>query len=189
MTSMKKYVLLCFIIIIAGLMVPAISESAYLIHLKNGGRLSTPQYWEENQELKFYVAGGVVGIEKNLVKRVEKYTIDGSEFYEAKASEKGPAEAEKKAEKTLVPKTPSVKIDLKVYQDKMAKLKAELNKTLTRIRHTTANKDLDAKNKAIEDNRVISAEMWKLTDELERNNNGKLPVDWWEGVGREEPVQ
>jgi len=30
--------------------------------------------------------------------------------------------------------------------------------------------------------------MWKLTEELQEKNNGKLPADWWEGVGREEPA-
>jgi len=183
---MKKYAFLCSIII-SGLMVPAIGDSAYKIHLKNGGQLSTSQYWEENQELKFCVSDGVMGVEKDMVKRIEKYTIDGTKVYEAKAPpEKTPAETEQKAEKELSPQKPPVKIDLKAYQDKMAKLKADLNKTLTRIRKSTTNNDLGAKDEATTDNRKISAEMWKLTDELESKNNGKLPDDWWEGVGKEE---
>ena len=102
--------------------------------------------------------------------------------------EKSPVEAEQKAEEILSPQEPREKIDLKAYQDKMAKLKADINKTLTRIRKATTSKDLDATNEATEDNRKISAEMWKLTEELQEKNNGKLPADWWEGVGREEPA-
>lgn len=74
---------------------------------------------------------------------------------------------------------------MKAHQDKMAKLKADLNKTLTRLRKASTSKDLAAKDEATADNRKISAEMWKLTDELKAMNNGKLPIDWWEGVGRE----
>jgi len=186
MTAMQKYALLCSILI-SGLMTPSIGDTAYMIHLKNGGRLSIAQYWEENQELKFYAGGGTMGIEKNLVKRIERCAIDEAEVYEVKASERRPAEAEQKTEKDLSTQAPPEKVDLKAYQDKMAKLKADLNKTLARLRKATKNKDLEAKNKATEDNRTISAEMWKLTDELEKKTNGKLPADWWEGVGREEP--
>lgn len=186
MTAMQKYVLLCSIII-SGLMTPSFSDAAYLIHLKNGGRLFVAQYWEENQELKFDAVGGTMAIEKELVKRIEKCAIDEADVYEVKASERRPAEAEQKIEKDLTPQTPSVKIDLKAYQDKMAKLKTDLNKTLAGLKKANKNNDLEAKNKATEDNRNISAEMWKLTDELEKKTNGKLPADWWEGVGREEP--
>ena len=55
------------------------------------------------------------------------------------------------------------------------------------MRKATASKDEYAKEAAIEENRSFSAEMWKLTDELKAKNKGKLPDDWWEGVGREEP--
>lgn len=49
---------------------PAISQAAYLIHLKNGGRFLTPRCWEEEGELKFYILEGVAGIEKALVDRI-----------------------------------------------------------------------------------------------------------------------
>jgi hypothetical protein len=29
--------------------------------------------------------------------------------------------------------------------------------------------------------------MYKLTDELKDRNNGRLPADWWQGIGKEEP--
>jgi soluble cytochrome b562 len=175
---------------------PAAGDAAYLLRLKNGGELTTDQYWLEGGQIFFFYAGGIAGIEKGqiagiekqMVKRIEKTTIDGEEVYEIKEPEKPPAEAEQKAEKDLSPQTPPEKIDLKAYQDKMAKLKTELNKTLTRIKKANTNNDSIAKDEATEDNRRISAEMWKLTDELEKKNSGKLPADWWEGVGREEPA-
>ena len=106
----------------------------------------------------------------------------------AKEPEKLSAEAEPKAEKNLSSQKLPKKIDVKAYQDKMAKLTADLNKTLARIRKANTNKDLNAKDEATAENRKISAELWKLTNELKEKNNGELPADWWAGVGKEEPV-
>ncbi len=184
---MKKLIL-SIILVFSALIVPTFGHCDYAIHLKNGGQFLTPRYWEQDQEIKFYIAGGVMGIEKNSVRKIERSTIDLEGTYEVKTPVKRPAEAEAKAEKSLSPKKPPVEIDLKAYQDKMAKLKADLNKTLARIRKANTNKDLDAKDEAKADNRKISAEMWKLTDELKEKNNGQLPADWWVGVGREEPT-
>ena len=160
----------------------------FQILLKNGGEFLTGYYWYEKNEIRFYYLGGVVGIEKNAVRKIERSTIDLDGIYEVKMPEKRPAEAEQNAEMNLPPQKPSEKVDLKAYQDKMAKLKANLNKTLTRIRKADTNNDLVAKEEATADNRKISAEMWKLTNELEGKNNGKLPADWWEGVGKDEPA-
>jgi len=160
----------------------------FQILLKNGGKIMTSHYWYEKNEIRFYYLGGVVGMEKNAVRKIERSTIEPDGIYEVKMPEKSPAETEQKAERNLSPQKPPVKIDLKAYQDKMAKLKADLNKTLTRIRKAEASKDLVAKDEATADNRKISAEMWELTAELEGKNNGKLPADWWEGVGREDPA-
>lgn len=173
-------------IVLLNLMLPAVSHADYDIHLKSGGHFSTPMYWEGHHEIKFYVRGGVMGVEKNSVRKIERSTTDLDGIYEVKMPEKHPAETEQKAEKNLSPQEPREKIDLKAYQDKMATLKAEVNKTLTRIKKANTSNDLAAKDEATADNRKISAEMWKLTDELEKKNNGKLPADWWEGVGREE---
>jgi hypothetical protein len=184
---MRKAIL-PFWVLLASLLPPVASDASYIIHLKNGGRFLTPQYWEEDHYVKFYIVGGVMGIEKKTVRKIEKSDVDVSEVFKVKAPEKLPAETEQKAEKNLSPQGPPGKIDFKAYQDKMAKLKSDLNKTLTRIREATQNKDLGAKDEATADNRKISAEMYRLTDELKEKNNGILPAGWWEGTGREEPA-
>ncbi len=193
------------LIILLLFLVPALGNASYLIRLKNGGQLFTSAYWFEDRMILFYCPGGIAGMERREIDRIERDdTYDNlgtvGRDIEKKAPppppktekpqepEKSPVEAEQKAEEILSPQEPREKIDLKAYQDKMAKLKADINKTLTRIRKATTSKDLDATNEATEDNRKISAEMWKLTEELQEKNNGKLPADWWEGVGREEPA-
>ena len=200
---MKKTILSLIILLL--FLVPALGNASYLIRLKNGGQLFTSAYWFEDRMILFYCPGGIAGMERREIDRIERDdTYDNlgtvGRDIEKKAPPpppktekpqepgKSPVEAEQKAEEILSPQKPREKIDLKAYQDKMARLKADLNKTLARIRKATTNKDLGAKDEATADNRKISAEMWKLTEELQEKNNGKLPDDWWEGVGREEPA-
>jgi len=203
---MKKF-MLCLYVILSSLVFPAVSNADYAIHLTHGGRFSTSQYWEKNNEIMFFNSGGVVGVEKNFVRKIEKLPADpyrdatirtperplpqakpAPAAGEEKKEEAPPAETEQKAEKNLSPQMPPVKIDLKPYQEKMAQLKADINETLKRIKKANTSKDQNAKDEATADNRRISAEMWKLTEELQEKNNGKLPADWWEGVGKEEPA-
>ena len=200
---MKKN--LSSLIILLLFLVPALGNASYLIRLKNGGQLTTPAYWTEGQWIFFYCVGGIAGMERREIDRIERdKTYDNlgtvgrdigkkappppPKTEKPQEPGKSPVEAEPKAEEILSPQGPREKIDLKAYQDKMATLKADINKTLTRIRKASASKDMDEKEAATEDNRRISAEMWKLTDELEKKNNGKLPADWWEEVGRKEPA-
>lgn len=164
---------------------PIGSHAAYIIHLKTGGRFVTPQYWEDKGGMiTFFVAGGTMGIEKNAVKTIKKSRFDDDQPRPSEeAALKSTPSASEAASK---PEAPPKKVDLKVYQDKMAQLKIELNKTLARIKKADERKDTRAKDEAMEDNRRISDEMWKMTDELEKNNV-KLPADWWGGIGTEAP--
>jgi hypothetical protein len=177
--TMKKTIL-PFLMLLISLLLPVVSDASYIIHLENGGRFLTPQYWEEDNYVKFYIAGGMMGIEKKSVRKIERSTIDLDGIYEMKKPEKRPAEAEPKAEKILSPQEPREKIDLKAYQDKMATLKAEANETRARLREAIKNKDRDAETKAAEDRRKIADETRKLSEELKGKNNGKLPVDWYD---------
>ena len=68
---MKKQTL-SLLLVIAWLIIPAAGRCDYAIHLKNGGRFLTPQYWQENQMIKFYIPGGVMGIEKQSVLKIDK---------------------------------------------------------------------------------------------------------------------
>ena len=99
---MKKLILL-IILIFSTLIVPAAGHCDYAIHLKNGGRFLTPRYWEQDQEIKFYIAGGVMGIEKNSVRKIERSTLDLDGIYEVKKPEKRPAQVEPKASSPSVP--------------------------------------------------------------------------------------
>ena len=191
------------LIILLMFLVPALGNASYLIRLKNGGQLATPAYWTEGKWIFFFCVGGTAGMERKEIDKIEKLKTEDGEYIDktpaiagkkelpplppatekAKELEKFPAEAALKSEKSLSSQKPPEKIDLKAYQDKMATLKAEANKTLARLRKAIKNKDLDAKAEAAADQRNVSAEMRKLTDELKEKNNGELPADWYDREG------
>lgn len=182
----------CFLIIFAVIsffIAPAIGNASYIIHLKNGGQLKTSHYWLENQQVKFYIRGGVMAIEKDSVGYIEESPVAIEDGSEAKTKEGDPAEVPKELTKDPLSQLSSGELNLKNYQERMAKLKDDLNKTLVRIQSATTKEDQAAKDDAIEDNRKISAEMWSLTEELKQKNDGHLPADWWEGVGQPKSTQ
>jgi len=67
---MKNYILLITVILF--LVCPSVCFSSYLIELKNGSQFITDQYWEEESQIKFYYSDGVVGISKNLIRKIEQ---------------------------------------------------------------------------------------------------------------------
>ena len=50
---------------------PCISFASYVIHLKDGREFATEQYSEEGDQIKFKKYGGVIGIQKDLVREIE----------------------------------------------------------------------------------------------------------------------
>jgi hypothetical protein len=67
---MKKFILI--IVTIAFFIYPSICLSSYLIELKNGSTFITNHYWKEGQQIKFYYRGGIVGISRNLIRKIEE---------------------------------------------------------------------------------------------------------------------
>lgn len=73
MNFMKNYI--SVIITIVFLICPSICFSSYLIELKNGSTFITNHHWKDGQQIKFYYSGGVVGISKNLIRKIEKIDL------------------------------------------------------------------------------------------------------------------
>lgn len=67
---MKK--ILTAIAVAVFIIYPSICFTSYLIHLKDGREFVTDRYWEEGGQIKFKRYGGVIGIERSLVKGIEK---------------------------------------------------------------------------------------------------------------------
>lgn len=169
-------------IILVFLIDPCIGEAAYRIQLKNGREIITSRYWEEGSEIKFYSDGGVMGIPKDLVRR-----IDQSDLPEKKATEE-----QKATGTTTVPgeeagATPSKrateKVDIESYREKRSVLKSKFDEASERYREALRNQDPAGKQKASEEMREFSRQAYNLADELKEKNKGVLP-DWWEEKGR-----
>jgi len=173
---MRRLLMPAFILMITVFSYPLFSFADYVILLDNGRQFVTQRYWEEGGEIKFYFKSGVLGVPRSAVVSIEESTA------EAPAPDKTPNETEVKAKKEG-DKKPDKKIDkkkpLEEYYKKMKVLKTKLNESLKRLREATRNKDKAAKKMAREDMRKFSKEIYKLTDEVKRVNNGVLPEDWW----------
>jgi len=65
----------------------------------------TSKYWEEEDEIKFYIGGAVMGIEKDAVLDIKKSAKEPDRLrYEAEKPEKHPTEAESKPAVSGTPK-------------------------------------------------------------------------------------
>lgn len=179
---------------------PSPGHCDYAIHLKNGGRLLTPHYWEQGQEIMFYTTVGVMGIEKQSVrniKQTDEVLSPSSSIPEpAPDVEAGEAPEEEKAEETAVEEELDIeayqqaktetheeeksKIDISPYKERKLLLEAELKNALERVREADINNDARAKEVARAKAKEISTKMYNLTAELMEKNNGKMPDEWWE---------
>jgi hypothetical protein len=54
------------------LVCPAPGQAAYLIQLKNGTEFVTSYYWLEGNQVMFYTYGGVLGVNKDFISKIEK---------------------------------------------------------------------------------------------------------------------
>jgi len=46
-------------------------DTLFIVHLKNGKQLRASRYWEVGEDYRFEIFGGVVGLEKRDVARIE----------------------------------------------------------------------------------------------------------------------
>ena len=49
--------------------------SSYLVELMNGNQLIIYAYWEEGGQIRFYSYGGVVGVQKGLVREIKETNL------------------------------------------------------------------------------------------------------------------
>jgi hypothetical protein len=158
--------------------ISAVSDHGlFSIHLKNGGRFVTPQYWEENQEIRFYIAGGVMGVEKRGVLKIRKIAEDSptATFLPLPPAAKPDLEAPAKDEAAAVEE----KLDIQAYRDRKDRMTAELDRISANLREATRRKDQEGKTQALEEMRQKSAQIYDLTDEVTKKNKGRLPDGWW----------
>ncbi len=174
---MKKLILM-MAMILSFFVFPVTGDASYRIRLKNGGEFKTLRYWSEGDQIKFYIYDGIVGIQKDSIRKIEKTTSENM-LYGRSVSYQKKEEIFSKANNSTDKKAEE-KIDLTYYREKKSQLEAELKEALDRVREATKNRDSKAKEQARDEAKKISAKMYDLTAELTKKNNGKMPEGWWE---------
>ena len=183
---MKKRIV-PFLILALSLLWAPVSDASYLILLKNAGRVVTSMYWLEGDMIYFYCAGGIAGMERRVIVRIETLKTEDGEYIDktpAKAAKKElpplPPAAEKAKGPEKPPEAKEEKVDLKAYKDKKAQMTVELDALLEKQREAAGRGDNEAKEKIMGEIRNASTQIYKLTDEVKEKNKGKLPDGWWE---------
>lgn len=63
------------ILLIAFLAYPSVCIPSHVIKLKNGNQFIIYEYWEDGGQIRFYSYGGVVGVEKGLVREIKEANL------------------------------------------------------------------------------------------------------------------
>jgi hypothetical protein len=129
------------ILLILILLMPAYSEAAYKIHLKNGSEISgVSSYEKKGGEVIIYFGGGSVGIPEKDIIKIEETEAPEKDFgkEEASGAEPGkvPAEEPAVSEKTerantLQADLGTIDAELKSVEDNEASVKASLDEKLS----------------------------------------------------------
>ena len=168
----------------------------YIVELKNGATFITPYCWEEEQQLKCYLFGGITGFDKIQIKSVRETVLDydtpylepepleaATESDEASALDSIPAGdlRDPLPEKTGAgkKKPPFISITQKNhFLDRRDSILGEMNKTRNGI--LAAKKDgHKVRQREFEEEFIrLNQDFRKLFDEVVQANGGS-PAEWW----------
>ena len=169
---MKKFILI--IVTIVFFICPSICLSSYLIELKNGSTFITNHYWKEGRQIKFYYRGGIVGIEKDLVKGIRESDLPyKEEMVEEKASR-----ITEMPNKELHPKTDMTNEDVEFYKNTKKDLMDKYRKEKNKLDKAIIDRDKIAKREAKKEIKHLQEQISALSGELKEKNKGVLPK-WW----------
>jgi len=176
---MKNYI--AVIITIISLICPSVCFSSYLIELKNGSKFITNQYWKEGSRIKFYYSGGVVGIEKHLVREIREsdlpYIVEEprsaiKEDAKAEAEYKPESEQEKEIQ---LPPHPEKEAFLK---EKM-RIATEIESVSAAFREAKAKNDRKQTDEQWGKLLLLHKELSALGDQVKTAHGGQIP-SWWD---------
>ena len=166
---MKNYI--AVIITILFFICPSVCFSSYLIELKNGSTFITNHYWKEGRQVKFYCRGGVVGIEKDLVREIRE--SDLPYIVEKPQPEK---EEEAKTESESKPESEQKK---EVFIEEKMHIATEIESVSAAFREAKAKNN--RKQMQVERKKLLSlrTELSKLREKVRADNGGQVPA-WWD---------
>lgn len=109
---------------------PAASYAAYLVRLKNGKEFVASRYWEEGKRVMFDTGGGIFGLEKDSISKIEKTdrsSIGEEPVQKPNAQEPTPVKSEDQKEKVSTPpeiakKDEEVVKEFRLLQERFSRL-------------------------------------------------------------------
>ena len=161
--------------------------AAYVIHLKDGRAITTHEYWEEGDRIKFKQYGGVIGIQKDLVREIYEIEDVPEEKTEAVKPETPSAgeRADDVKKATGKKEKQEKKTDIARYKKEKTVLIEKYRKARQGLREARKAKDktgIIAAKKQLKD---AQKEMDALVRNLKKENGGLVPP-WWFEPEREE---
>ena len=146
-------------------------------------------------EPKFYIYGGVAGLQKGSVMKVTTSDVNYKEDIASKEDRKerqAPADITgynaregavsqigKRDIKNSVESEKGDMVNFDYYRERKATLKEKLEDALQRNRESIARQDQNSTESTRKEYLEFSKQIMELGDELKRRNKGILP-DWWQ---------
>ena len=169
--------------------------SSYRLYLRNGNELRTSHYWNEGDEVRFYIYGGVAGIQKGLISSIIKLNSNykEDEAYEEDLEEiHGPSQFSGTRETEIARNKINEMqdklggntgkkevVDFDDYKERKAALKEKLDDALQRNRESITRQDQEDQEITRKEYLELSKQIIDLGEELKRKNEGVLP-GWWQ---------
>lgn len=151
--------------------------AAYHIVLENGAEFYTHHYWEENGQIMFYARGGIIGVERSAVKRIENSDMPSREQkpepVSLPAGEETPGKPSVAGEKS-----DAVQADIPLMMAKKKQLDkeiAEAEEAFGRVRNSGNEKELEKARNRLSSLLYRESQLFK---EAKEAAGGKVP-DWW----------
>ena len=166
------------------LLYPLICFPSYIIHLKDGREVATDQYWEEAGQIKFKQYGGVIGIQKDLVRGIDEIEDveelpDGKEIEKRKEAEKQVgAEGVEKAKAATRTKEQENALKKEVFLEDKRQITIQREVARKAYREAKAKNEKVLAKQHYQELISLRNEIKKLEEKVKAAFGGELP-DWW----------
>jgi len=170
-------------IIIFFIIEPCICFSCFIIELESNKQFTTTKYWEEKNQIRFYLLDGIIGIPKDSIKRIIPCETAphsmGLNIEPEKGHNKVPPPVLPNTPKPSPPKKhPISSAEKNTILAEKARLISAYQKAVKAFQATKTNGDA----RAIEQKRIellkSKSKIGSLRNQVQKKHDGQLP-EWW----------
>lgn len=178
------------IIVAVSVMFPLLSSASFVIHLKDGGQILVDAYWKEGNTIRVKKYGGMIGISRALVSKIEEVKTEPIPEVKKVPEEKAPGEI-KVEEKTEKEKPAEISEEerkvaeqekaskMQVCLEEKAQIMQEMETATTAFNEAKATGNKGKKNQAWNELLSVQKKFGDLRDRVMAENGGEIPA-WWD---------